>query len=57
MTETRKVNGDTFTISVVNGRILVNKNDKQKMTLTPEQAKEIGVALAVEGAIRKDWLT
>ena len=56
MTETRKVNGDTFTISVVNGRILVTKNDTQEMTLTPEQAKEIGVALAVEGAIRKDWL-
>ena len=56
MTETRIVDGDMFTISVVNGRILVTKNDAQEITLTPEQAKKIGSALLVEGAIQKDYM-
>ena len=39
MTETLKVDGDTFTISVVNGRILVTKNDTQE--IIEAQAAEI----------------
>lgn len=51
---TREIDGDTFKIREVNGRILVNKNDKEALILSPRQAKKIGSALVVEGAIQ-EW--
>lgn len=51
---TREIDGDTFKISEVNGRILLTKNDNEHLTLSPQQAKKIGSALVVEGAIQ-EW--
>lgn len=51
---TRKIDGDTFKIREVDGYILVNKNDQKALILSPRQAKKIGSALVVEGAIH-EW--